>query len=56
MICMLIRALSSPSLISLTSTDPILTAFKLSTQLRSLAKMEAQFCQVYFWVYMLYQL
>ncbi|XP_023337081.1 transient receptor potential protein [Eurytemora carolleeae] len=41
------RALSSPSLISLTSQDPILTAFKLSTQLRNLAKMEAQFCQEY---------
>ena len=41
------KALSSPSLIALTSKDPILTAFKLSNQLRSLSKIESQFCKEY---------
>ena len=41
------KALSSPSLIALTSKDPILTAFKLSNQLKSLSKMESQFCKEY---------
>lgn len=31
------RALASPSLIALSSTDPILTAFQLSWELRNLA-------------------
>lgn len=38
------RALASPSLISLSSEDPILTAFKLSWELRNLAKEEKE-CQ-----------
>ena len=41
------KALSSPSLIALTSKDPILTAFKLSNQLKSLSKMESQCCKEY---------
>ena len=41
------KALASPSLIALTSKDPILTAFKLSNQLKSLSKMESQFCKEY---------
>ena len=41
------KAMSSPSLIALTSKDPILTAFKLSNQLKSLSKMESQFCKEY---------
>ena len=41
------KALSSPSLIALTSKDPILTAFKLSNQLKGLSKMESQFCKEY---------
>ena len=41
------KALASPSLIALTSKDPILTAFKLSTQMRNLSKMESQFCKEY---------
>ncbi|XP_065225839.1 transient-receptor-potential-like protein [Planococcus citri] len=36
------RALASPSLISLTSDDPILTSFKLSWELRKLAKEETE--------------
>eukprot|EP00095_Tigriopus_kingsejongensis_P010280 snap_masked-scaffold474_size162001-processed-gene-0.5 protein:Tk10280 transcript:snap_masked-scaffold474_size162001-processed-gene-0.5-mRNA-1 annotation:"trp channel protein" len=41
------RALASPSLISLTSSDPILTAFQLSDELKKLKKMESQFCAQY---------
>ena len=41
------KALASPSLIALTSKDPVLTAFKLSDQLKSLSKMESQFCKEY---------
>nr|XP_040566985.1 LOW QUALITY PROTEIN: transient receptor potential protein-like [Lepeophtheirus salmonis] len=37
------RALASPSLIALTSTDPILTAFQLSDELKKLRQMESQF-------------
>ena len=37
------RALASPSLIALTSTDPILTAFQLSDELKKLGRMESQF-------------
>lgn len=37
------RALSSPSLIALTSTDPILTAFQLSLELKNLAYTENEF-------------
>ncbi|CAB4063023.1 TRPC4 [Lepeophtheirus salmonis] len=38
-----LRALASPSLIALTSTDPILTAFQLSDELKKLRQMESQF-------------
>ena len=41
------RALASPSLIALTSSDPILTAFQLSDELKKLKKMESQFCAEY---------
>ncbi|XP_066288340.1 transient-receptor-potential-like protein [Branchiostoma lanceolatum] len=41
------RALASPSWISLTSSDPILTAFKLSWDLRHLAINEREFKEVY---------
>ncbi|XP_050543532.1 transient-receptor-potential-like protein isoform X2 [Daktulosphaira vitifoliae] len=41
------RALASPSLISLSSVDPILTAFQLSWELRRLAKMEVEFTKDY---------
>ena len=37
------RALASPSLIALSSTDPILTAFELSWELKSLAHTEHEF-------------
>ncbi|KAF7285045.1 hypothetical protein GWI33_012350 [Rhynchophorus ferrugineus] len=37
------RALSSPSLISLSSSDPLLTAFELSWDLRRLSQMETEF-------------
>ncbi|XP_045127472.1 transient-receptor-potential-like protein [Portunus trituberculatus] len=37
------RALASPSLIALTSTDPILTAFQLSLELKNLAYTEHEF-------------
>ncbi|CAH1159813.1 unnamed protein product, partial [Phaedon cochleariae] len=37
------RALSSSSLISLSSNDPLLTAFELSWDLRRLSKMESEF-------------
>ncbi|XP_056640149.1 transient receptor potential protein isoform X1 [Diorhabda sublineata] len=41
------RALSSPSLISLSSNDPLLTAFELSWDLRRLSKMETEFKMEY---------
>lgn len=41
------RALSSPSLIALSSTDPILTAFDLSSELKKLAYIETEFRQEY---------
>lgn len=37
------RALASPSLIALSSKDPILTAFELSWELRNLSEMENEF-------------
>ncbi|XP_046395516.1 transient receptor potential protein-like [Ischnura elegans] len=37
------RALTSPSLISLSSRDPLLTAFELSWELRRLSRMETEF-------------
>ncbi|KAJ8929134.1 hypothetical protein NQ314_018202 [Rhamnusium bicolor] len=37
------KALSSPSLISLSSNDPLLTAFELSWDLRRLSRMESEF-------------
>lgn len=37
------RALSSSSLIALSSHDPILTAFELSWELRRLSRMESEF-------------
>ena len=37
------RALSSPSLISLSSKDPILTAFQLSWELKRLSRIENEF-------------
>ena len=41
------RALASPSLIALSSKDPILTAFKLSWELRELAFAECEFKSEY---------
>ncbi|XP_057381258.1 transient-receptor-potential-like protein isoform X2 [Daphnia carinata] len=41
------RALSSPSLIALSSNDPILSAFELSGELKRLAYMETEFRQEY---------
>ena len=41
------RALASPSLMSLTSSDPILTAFNLSETLKNLKKLESQFYKEY---------
>ncbi|XP_050498133.1 transient receptor potential protein-like isoform X3 [Diabrotica virgifera virgifera] len=41
------RALSSPSLISLSSNDPLLTAFELSWDLRRLSRMETEFKNEY---------
>ncbi|XP_078603414.1 transient-receptor-potential-like protein [Branchiostoma floridae x Branchiostoma japonicum] len=41
------RALASPSWISLTSSDPVLTAFKLSWDLRHLATNEREFKESY---------
>ncbi|KAA0203063.1 hypothetical protein HAZT_HAZT008002, partial [Hyalella azteca] len=41
------RALASPSLIALSSTDPILTAFELSGELKSLAYEENEFSSEY---------
>ncbi|OAF71995.1 Transient receptor protein 2 [Intoshia linei] len=40
-------ALSSPSLISLTSKDPILSAFEISCDLKALSKLENEFCIKY---------
>lgn len=37
------RALTSPSLIALSSKDPLLTAFELSWELRKLSRMETEF-------------
>ena len=41
------RALCSPSLISLSSRDPILTAFQLSYELRLLSNVEKEFSSEY---------
>ncbi|XP_025422730.1 transient-receptor-potential-like protein isoform X2 [Sipha flava] len=41
------RALASPSLMALSSADPILTAFKLSWELRRLARIEKEFTNEY---------
>lgn len=41
------RALSSSSLIALSSKDPILTAFELSWELRRLSRMETEFRNEY---------
>ncbi|CAH0386100.1 unnamed protein product [Bemisia tabaci] len=41
------RALTAPSLIALSSRDPLLTAFELSWELRRLSKMEAEFRSEY---------
>ena len=41
------RALSSPSLIALSSADPILSAFELSVKLKRLACLETEFRQEY---------
>jgi hypothetical protein len=41
------RALSSPAWISLTSPDPILTAFRLSWDLEHLARQENEFADIY---------
>ncbi len=41
------KALASPSLISLSSKDPILTAFQLSWELKRLSKIENEFKNEY---------
>lgn len=41
------RALTSPSLIALSSPDPVLTAFQLSWELRRLSRMETEFRSEY---------
>jgi transient receptor potential cation channel subfamily C protein 4 len=41
------RALSSPSLIALSSRDPLLTSFELSWELRRLSRMENEFRDEY---------
>jgi transient receptor potential cation channel subfamily C len=41
------RALASPSLISLSSRDPLLTAFELSWELRKLSRVENEFSDEY---------
>ncbi len=41
------KALASPSLISLSSKDPILTAFELSWNLKSLSRIENEFKSEY---------
>ena len=45
------RALASPSLIALSSKDPILTAFELSWELRRLSFMEHEFRTEYQVIY-----
>lgn len=40
-------ALASPCLMALSSSDPLLTAFEMSSKLESLAKMEPEYKQVY---------
>ena len=50
------RALSSPSLIALSSTDPILTAFELSWELKNLAYTENEFRSEYLVSYTVYLL
>ena len=42
-----IKALASPSLIALSSKDPIITAFQLSDELKRLAVLESQFKEEY---------
>lgn len=37
------KALTSPSLIAVSSNDPLLTAFELSRELRRLTRMETEF-------------
>ena len=41
------KALASPSLIALSSKDPIITAFQLSDELKRLAAIESQFKEEY---------
>lgn len=41
------RALTAPSLIAVSSRDPLLTAFELSRELRRLSKMETEFRKEY---------
>jgi transient receptor potential cation channel subfamily C member 4 len=41
------KALSSPSLIVLSSKDPLLTAFELSSELAKLRKLENEFSEAY---------
>ena len=41
------KALASPSLIALSSKDPIITAFQLSNELKRLSVMESQFKEDY---------
>ncbi|MED6280255.1 Short transient receptor putative channel 5, partial [Characodon lateralis] len=41
------KALASPSLIALSSEDPILTAFRLGWELKELSKVENEFRQEY---------
>jgi len=41
------KALSSPSLIVLSSKDPLLTAFELSHELAKLRKLENEFSEEY---------
>ena len=43
----LFKALASPSLIALSSKDPIITAFQLSDELKRLAAIESQFKEEY---------
>ena len=44
------RALASPSLIALSSKDPILTAFELSWELRRLSFLEHEFKVQFFFI------
>ena len=43
----MLKALASPSLIALSSKDPIITAFQLSDELKRLAAIESQFKEEY---------